>query len=91
MLEEYKKLKEQGEQAWVSLQAHAAEIKDSKVRNDIDPIVQEIEAELSITTFDRMADYLRLSNDPALTAEQKVALAISGWLLGSGSGTKTSR
>jgi hypothetical protein len=35
-----------------------------------------------------MTDYLRLSNDPALNAEQKVALAISGWLLGGGSGDK---
>ncbi len=86
LLEEYQKLKEQGEQTLAALEAHSAEIKDSKVRGDVEPIVAEIKSELNITTYDRMADYLRLSNDPALSAEQKVALAISGWLLGSGSG-----
>ncbi len=86
LLEEYKKLKEQGELTLAALEAHSAEIKDSKVRGDVEPIVAEIKSELNITTYDRMADYLRLSNDPSLSAEQKVALAISGWLLGSGSG-----
>lgn len=88
LLEDYKKLKTQGEQTLTTLQTQAAEIKDSRIRGLVEPILQEIKAELNITTFDRLADYLRLSNDPALLPEQKVALAISGWLLGSGSGDK---
>ena len=31
-----------------------------------------------------MADYLRLADDAKIAAEQKLSLAISGWLLGSG-------
>lgn len=71
-----------------ALEAHAAEIKDTRVREDVEPMLGEIRAELNLTTLDRLADYLRLASDPAMTAEQKIALAISGWLLGSGAGDK---
>jgi predicted esterase len=47
--------------------------------------VDEIARDLTIHTLDRMADYLRLADDPALAPQQKLSLAISGWLLGSGS------
>ncbi|NLF73517.1 MAG: tetratricopeptide repeat protein [Candidatus Anammoximicrobium sp.] len=86
MLEEYAKFKEQGEQTLARLAAHAAEVKDSRVRGEFEPLVEEIKADLNLTTYDRLADYLRLANDPALSAEQKLALAVSGWLLGAGSG-----
>jgi len=86
LLEEYTKFKEQAEQALARLAAHAAEIKDSRLRGEVGPILEEIKSELNLTTYDRLADYLRLANDPALSAEQKIALAVSGWLLGSGSG-----
>ena len=36
-----------------------------------------------------MADYLRLADDKSLSAEQKLSLAISGWLLGSGAGVES--
>jgi predicted esterase len=88
LLAEYQKSAEQIQRTLASLDAHAAEIKDSKVRGDVEPILQEIRAELNMTTFDRMADYLRLASDATMTPEQKIALAISGWLLGSGSGDK---
>ena len=86
LLEEYQKWQEQIERTLAALAAHAAEIKDSKVRDDVEPILREIQAELNQTTLDRMADYMRLASDAEMTAEQKIALAISGWLLGSGSG-----
>jgi len=86
--EDYQKWKEQIERTLAALETHAAEIKDSKTRDDVGPILTEIQAELNLTTLDRMADYLRLANDPGMTAEQKIALAISGWLLGSGAGDK---
>jgi predicted esterase len=42
----------------------------------------ELKADLNYDTLDRMAAFLRLSADKTLTAEQKLALAVSGWLLG---------
>src|SRR5206468_5058230 len=53
-------------------------------RADVKGIVAEIKIELNINTLDRFADLLRLADDPKMSAEQKLSLAISGWLMGSG-------
>jgi pimeloyl-ACP methyl ester carboxylesterase len=87
LLAEYHDLKKKAEQALQRLQKHFAEIQDEKAKTDLQPAFAEIQAELNIHTFDRLADYLRLASDPKSMPEQKVALATSGWLLGSGSGT----
>ncbi len=88
MLDEYNELKEKAEKSITTLESHFAEIKDGKTRAEIGPVIEEIKTDVNINTFDRLADYMRLSGDPNMTADQKVALAISGWLLGSGSGTE---
>jgi predicted esterase/tetratricopeptide (TPR) repeat protein len=43
---------------------------------------KEIAAELNIDTLPRMAAFLQNVNDPQMKADDKVALALSGWLLG---------
>jgi predicted esterase len=88
MLEDYQKLQKQREDTMRSLEGHFAALPDGKLKTDIAPLLQEIKAELNINTFDRLADYLRFAGDEKMPAEQKVALAISGWLLGNGSGTE---
>jgi predicted esterase len=86
MLAELADLQTQGVNVQGLLQANLAAVKDDKVRAELQPIVDEITADLNVNTLDRMADFLRLANDPTLSAEQKLSLAISGWLLGNGSG-----
>ncbi len=61
-------------------------VKDEKIKEEIGPACEEIAAEITVHTLDRMADYIRLAGDPALKPEQKLSLAISGWLLGNGAG-----
>ena len=61
-------------------------LKDEKIKAEIQPVCEEIAAEMSVHSLDRMADFIRLSGDPKMTPEQKLALAISGWLLGNGGG-----
>ncbi|MGI9428905.1 MAG: alpha/beta hydrolase-fold protein [Bythopirellula sp.] len=48
----------------------------------IEQIVAEINSDLSRNTLDRLVPFLQLADDESLSAEQRVALAISGWLLG---------
>jgi predicted esterase len=86
MLGELGELKAQGDKVKALLAEHQAAMKDDKVREAIKPIVDEILRDLNVNTLDRMADYLRLSDDASLSVDQKLSLAISGWLLGSGSG-----
>ena len=49
-------------------------------------ILDEIEAGLSPDTLPRMSDYVRLGQSQTLPLDNRIALAVSGWLLGSGSG-----
>ncbi|WP_231612027.1 alpha/beta hydrolase [Novipirellula galeiformis] len=53
---------------------------------ELQPILAEIKAGLSSSTLARMSDYIRLGTSEAVPLENRVALAVAGWLLGSGSG-----
>ena len=88
MLGEYEKLRQQGERALQLLDRHVAALKEEAMRFALQPIREEIRRELNIHTLNRMADYLRLADDDAMTVDQKLALAITGWLLGSGAGAE---
>ncbi|EMI56169.1 peptidase-like protein, partial [Rhodopirellula sallentina SM41] len=50
------------------------------------PIVDEIDQHLSANTLNRLSDFIRLGDIETTPARQRVALAIAGWILGSGSG-----
>lgn len=45
-------------------------------------MVDEITKNLNFNNVDRLLSFTQLFDDASLTAEQKIALAISGWLLG---------
>lgn len=57
---------------------------DPNVAQEFAPLVDEISKFLNEDTRLRFADYVNLRNDPALSADQKVALGFSGWLYGAG-------
>lgn len=52
----------------------------------IDPLVKEIVNEVNLDSVARLADYQRLRSDESLPNEQRLALAVGGWILGSGAG-----
>jgi len=60
-------------------------ISDSYRHEQLLKIRDEMAAELSINTIDRMAAFLQNAEDAQMSADEKLALAISGWLLGSDS------
>ena len=86
ILDEYAQLQESGEQAVRLLDAHLKQAKVEDDRKQLEEVVAEIKLRLNWNSLDRMADYLRLSDDESLKPEQKLALAVSGWLLGGGAG-----
>lgn len=51
-------------------------------RQAIQPIVEELTTSLSRNNLDRLVPFLQLADDETLAPEQRIALAISGWLLG---------
>lgn len=86
LLEEFTDLQDQAEQSLERLQQDLAAITDSRLRTLLEPPVDEIVQRLNRNTWERLADYVRLADDPNMLPEQKVALAVSGWLLGTGQG-----
>lgn len=86
MLQEYDDRKQQYEQVLAMFTKHLAELKDPGTKAKLEPFLKEFQTELNMHNLSAMADYLRLGDDAMMGADQKVALAISGYLLGSGSG-----
>ena len=86
VLDQYAELRMSGERATQLLDQHMQQVTVKENRDQLEAVVDEIKLRLNWNTLDRMADYLRLSDDAALKPEQKLALAISGWLLGGGAG-----
>jgi pimeloyl-ACP methyl ester carboxylesterase/thioredoxin-like negative regulator of GroEL len=64
------------------LKGLAGRIKDTVSRENLKPILEEIAGELTLSTLDRMAAFLQNADDADTKDDEKVALAISGWLLG---------
>jgi len=87
MLEEYTELRKRGERALELLAGQVKELDRPAVQAQVEALAQEISAQLNVNNLDRLADFLRLADDEKLTVEQKLALAFSGWILGSGAGT----
>ena len=52
----------------------------------LEPILDEIEEGLSADTVARLSDYARLGQAENLPLDNRIALAVAGWILGSGSG-----
>lgn len=86
MLDEYKRTVGEAERILAQLQQHTGQLEDAALRERVERVRQEIAAELSLETLPRLADYARLADDDKLSIGQKLALAVSGWLLGSGQG-----
>ena len=63
------------------------QIQDPVVKAKSAPAIRDIVLYLNPNTLDRMASFSQGYDDPAYRPEEKLSLALSGWLLGSGSAT----
>lgn len=70
------------------LKALTAKIPDTIQRENLKPILDEMAADIGPNTLDRMAAFLQNADDAQTSDADKVALAISGWLLGGDAATE---
>ncbi|MCC7474957.1 MAG: peptidase [Pirellulales bacterium] len=70
-----------------SLSAQVAQIADDNGRQLAESFVKEIAAEMNEDAVNRLTTFERLADDAAMKPEQKVALAMSGWLVGANQAT----
>ena len=82
MISEYESESQRIKQTMEQLTAAVEELGDPDHRSLVQPTIEEIGATLSRNNVDRLAPFLQLVTDPQLTAEEKMALALSGWYLG---------
>ena len=87
MTQEYESLDTDRKRALDAFDQLLGKMEDEAVRQRIEPIRREIAAELSANTMDRLASFRLMLGDDSLLAEEKLSLAVSGWLLGGDSAT----
>ncbi len=83
VLAEYSQLDARKQHFLTLLDAVIGKVNDPVHRELARAFETEVEAELTYNTLDRTASFLQLADDQSLQPESKVALAMSGWLLGS--------
>ncbi len=89
LLRQQQQVHGQGKAVLEQFDAHLTEFAkaNSVQAAELQPIREEIFRELTVHTLDRMAAYQQFSADPQTGLDQKIALAISGWVLGPKSAT----
>lgn len=65
----------------------SGKVADMISRENLKPILEEIAAEIGPNTLNRMAAFLQNADDPQMSDNEKLALAISGWVLGADAAT----
>lgn len=66
------------------LREDLGQVNDPGLQNELLKEVEELARYLNADTRERFADYVRLRRDPALSADQRAALGLGGWLYGAG-------
>ncbi|MBI1247412.1 peptidase [bacterium] len=88
MLTEYQTAYERRDKMFAILKKHHDAHIDPTNQAVVDAAVADIQQELNINNMERLGPYMRLSDDPKLTDDEKLALAISGWILGPNDSTE---
>ncbi|QEG33008.1 carboxylesterase family protein [Bythopirellula goksoeyrii] len=59
-----------------------AELPNSETRALVKPVINEILDKINMNNVEKLDPFLKLADDATLTSENKLALAISGWMMG---------
>ncbi len=70
------------------VQTLAEQIADAELKKTLAPLVLEIVKELNSNTLGRFAAFEQAENDGSLTDEEKLSIALSGWLVGNAASDK---
>ena len=82
ILQQYADVAQRIESTKNALKNELKQIKAAQVAADLKPVVEEIVDEINAYTIGRLSSFSLLQKDPGLQPDQKIALAVSGWLVG---------
>lgn len=83
MLQRYDDFEKKRTETIELLRALYARIPDEEKDDRIPPILDEIQAELSVHTIDRLASFQLYARDDQLSDSEKLAIGLTGWFAGS--------
>jgi pimeloyl-ACP methyl ester carboxylesterase len=83
LTQDYEQALEKGERCKVDLGSLQGQLKDDSRVKELAPIRTEISDSLNYSNLDRLDAFIKLSADPQLKPDEKLALALSGWAVGS--------
>ncbi len=87
MMQDYETRAARRREVVKQLRALAARLPDTVSKENLKPILDEIAAEINENTLDRLAAFLQTASNPNTPDTEKLALAVSGWLLGADGAT----
>ncbi len=64
------------------LKIFAGKVTDPKMKDQVDTLFEEIERELNDNTLDRFSEFLLSLKDTAIDDNSRLAIGLSGWLVG---------
>jgi acetyl esterase/lipase len=82
LYEQYKADYETGQKLLKQLDEYIKLIQETTLRERIGTVAKEIKDELNYNTLSRMAAFRQSIEDAQMPPEEKIALAVSGWLIG---------
>ncbi|MDH3718620.1 MAG: peptidase, partial [Planctomycetota bacterium] len=87
ILEKYQLVEKRIEQLRGQLLAQQKLVAQPDARELLEPVVQEIHDDITSHTLQRLTAFLQLADDPGTSVNDKLALAVSGWLVGTDNAT----
>jgi hypothetical protein len=87
MLQDYETRAARRQEVVKQLRALTGRLQDTISKENLKSILDEIAAEINENTLDRLAAFLQTAANPNTPDTEKLALAVSGWLLGADGAT----
>ncbi|MCH7988312.1 MAG: hypothetical protein IID46_04080 [Planctomycetes bacterium] len=84
MAADYNDARQQIQKARMLLGDLQSQLKDQKLLDSVMPMRSLVSRELDYETLERLEAFLQFADDETLSAKEKLAMAYSGWILGSG-------
>lgn len=83
ILADYQQMEQRIERIIAQLQADWAKLEDSRAKDKLKPLVQEITFELNFNTLQRMSAFERVLDVAGESPQDRLALGVTAWLMGS--------
>lgn len=88
LVTEYETAYQRRDTIFERLEKHREQFTDAAQKPLLEIALEEIENELNVNNMERLGPYLRLSDDANLSVDEKLGLAVSGWIVGPNDATE---